>query len=135
MSKSKSGWLLYIMVHFPMIVFFKVGITSLSIGAKARAKGIDREMPGFPLPIFVLPIPGAYYVEQELHKMMSRFKVDFYRGSGHSEWFFLAPLFIALPIMLVIWYIYLCGIDRALGTTIAPVLSGWFFELLTNFFK
>ena len=130
MSKSKSGWLLYIMVHFPMIIFFKVGITSISIGAKGRAKGIDREMPGIPIPILILPVPGAYHIEQELHRMMARFRVDFYKGSGHSEWFFLAPIFIAAPIMLTVWGLYLAAIDRVLGTRILPTVCGWVADLV-----
>jgi hypothetical protein len=131
---SKGGWLLYILIHFPGIWRFKVGITSLSIGAKKRAAGIDREMFGFPIPIMVLPIPGAYYVEQELHRMMARWQTRFYNGSGCSEWFILAPLFVALPIMLAIWCIYFYAFDCYFHTTILPTLAGFVYELIFNVF-
>ena len=137
MSKSRSGWILYIMIHFPIIVFFKVGITSARIGAKGRAKAIDREMPGIPIPIFFVPIPGAYYVEQALHRMMGFSNVRFYRKDGSSEWFLLAPLFIALPVMLMIWGLWVGVMDSIFGTNMLPVLSeGVFytiFKLLTAF--
>jgi hypothetical protein len=133
MNKSQKGWLLYIMVHLPFVFFMKVGITSLSIGAMARAKSIDRTMPGFPLPIFAVPIPGAYYVEQALHQMMKRFKVVFYKGNGRKEWFFMAPAFVALPIMVGVWFMYLMLLDRAIGTKIAPTLANYIFEVVYYF--
>ena len=120
---SKGGWLLYIMVHVPLICFFKVGITAVSIGAKKRASAIDRAVVGFPFPIAVVVIPGAYHVEQALHQMMRRFNVRFYKGDGASEWFLLAPLFVALPIFLAIWAIYIAAFDAATGTKFLPIIA------------
>jgi hypothetical protein len=103
---SKGGWLLYIMLHVPNVIAWKVGITHTSIGAKGRAKSIDKAVIGFPFPIFFCVLPGAYHLEQWLHRRMSFFKWRFYRGDGSSEWFFFAgPLLIALPIMLFVWAI------------------------------
>lgn len=133
MNKSQKGWLLYIMIHVPFLIFLKVGITSWFIGSFKRAKSIDREMIGFPVPILILPIPGAYYIEQALHRMMKNFKVKFYNGSGKEEWFLLAPLFVALPIMVAVWFIYLMLLDRALGTTIAPTVANYIFEVVYYF--
>jgi hypothetical protein len=116
------------MVCIPWFWKFKVGITSLSIGAKKRAKAIDKEMFGFPIPIMVVPVPGAYFIEQEMHRIMRPFKTDFYKGSGHSEWMNIAPLFFTVPIMLTIWALYLLAIDRILGTQILPTVSAWFFD-------
>lgn len=118
------------MVHFPIIVFFKVGITSMHIGAGKRAKDIDKTMPGIPIPIFILPIPGAWHFEQAFHRMCRKFRVNFYKGDGRSEWFFLAPVFLVIPTMCAIWCVYLYGIDRMLGTRILPVLADSFFEAL-----
>lgn len=129
MSKSKSGWLLYAMVHIPGIWRFKVGITSLNIGAKARAASIDKEMFGFPFPIMILPVPGAYHIEQALHRMMKRYNVRFYSGSGHSEWFILAPLFIAVPIMLCIWGLYLAALDYNLNTSLLPFCAEFIYSV------
>jgi len=129
MSRNpRGGWLLYVMIHLPLVFFFKVGITSLSIGAKARAKGIDRQMWGLPIPIFILPIPGAYHVEQALHKMLRRTNVKFYRGSGHQEWFFLSPLIVVVPIMLVVWGFYIGIADMLMGTQMLPFVSGLIFR-------
>ena len=127
---SRGGWLLYVMVHLPLVFFFKVGITSLSIGAKARAKGIDRQMWGLPVPIFILPIPGAYHVEQALHKMLRRTNVNFYHGSGQREWFFLSPLIVVVPIMLVVWGFYLGIADMIMGTQMLPFVSRLLFNFL-----
>ncbi len=127
MANSKSGWLLYVMVHVPLVWKFKVGITSQRIGAKKRAAAIDRAVLGFPVPIMVLIVPGAYHVEQALHAMMWRFRTDFYKGDGHSEWFNLAPLFVAVPIMLTVWGLYIAAFDAALGTDVLPLVAKAFF--------
>lgn len=129
-NKSKSGWLLYTMIHLPLFWKFKVGITSLSIGAKKRANSIDRDMPGIPIPIMVVPVPGAYYIEQEMHRIMRRYNTVFYRGDGRTEWFNIAPFFFTVPIQLTIWFLYLCLLDMALGTTIAPVTAEMFFDFI-----
>lgn len=130
-KNSRGGWLLYCMVHVPLIWKFKVGITSLSIGAKRRARAIDRAVFGFPVPIMVVPIPfGAYKVEQEMHRIMRPFQTRFYKGDGGSEWFNIVPLFFAVPVMLCIWLVYLFGIDLMFGTSIAPVCAEAFFNII-----
>ena len=118
------------MVNVPFIFIFKVGITSLAIGAGKRAKAIDKAMPGLPVPIFILPVPGAYYIEQEMHKIMRHFKFSFYRGDGHTETFLLAPLIFAIPVMLSVWGVYLYAFDYFFHTTILPTLARWFFYSL-----
>lgn len=133
MSKSKSGWLLYLMIHVPGVWRFKVGITSLSIGASKRAKSIDKEMFGFPVPIMILPLPGAYFVEQEMHRVMRRWNTRFTKASGKTEWFILMPLFYTLPIMLTIWAVYLFIFDQICGTKALPVVAGWFFDIIFYF--
>lgn len=127
---SRGGWLLYVMVHVPGIWRFKVGITSLHIGASKRAKNIDRKMFGFPLPIMILPVPFAYRIEQEMHRIMSGFQTRFYTGDGSSEWFIIAPILFAVPVMLSIWGIYLAIFDAWAGTKLYPVLSRGVFELI-----
>ena len=101
MSKSRSGWTLYLMIHFPFVWWVKIGITGK--GVKNRAAGIDREMPGFPIPIFFCITPGAYSIEQWLHRKLKPLNVRFYRGSGHSEWFWLPAGAFALVIMSGVW--------------------------------
>jgi hypothetical protein len=126
---SKGGWLLYVMIHIPLIFMFKVGITSMHIGAKKRAAGIDREMWGYPLPIFFVVIPGAYHIEQWFHRSLSAFNFRFYKGSGASEWFVLVPLITVLPFMLAVWATYLGIVDYFCGTTALPFC----FEFICSF--
>lgn len=125
---SKGGWLLYLMVHFPFIVFFKIGITSVGIGAEKRAKQVDRAVIGFPIPIMVLFIPGAYHIEQDLHRRFSWCHARFYRGDGGSEWFILFPLLL-WPLMAWTWLSYLYGIDLILGTNIFGVVVGFLLDV------
>lgn len=127
---SKGGWLLYCMICIPWFWKFKIGITSLSIGAKKRARDIDKEMFGFPVPIMIVPLPFAYHFEQEIHRVLRWSKTDFYNGSGHSEWMNITPLFFAVPIMLTIWGLYLAGIDAIFHTTILPTVAKMFFDAL-----
>ena len=99
-NTTKSGpfglALLYVMVHVPGVHRCKVGITGRSV--KKRAKGIDEEMPGFPLPIFAVPLFGAYTIEQALHSLLGGLQTRFYKGSGHTEWF-LFPAHIIAPVL------------------------------------
>lgn len=129
------------MVHIPFVWKFKVGITHALLGALVRAKAVDRAIDKslwwWPFPTFVVSIVppliipfGAYRVEQEMHRIMRPFKSDWYKGDGHSEWFNLAPLFFAVPIMLVVWAGYLAGIDACLGTSILPTVADWFFSAM-----
>ena len=87
-----------------MVWIFKVGIVRAGKGAFKRAKEVDRAMPGIPVPIMAVIIPfGAYQVEQEMHRIMRRWRFNFYKGDGHTETFVLAPLFFTVPIMFSIW--------------------------------
>lgn len=102
MSKSRSGWVLYVMVHLPFFWYHKIGITSTHIGAKRRAKAIDRAVRGFPVPVFFVVVPFAWHIEQAVHTILSPLRVRFYRGDGASEWFLFGGIF-AIPIFAGIW--------------------------------
>lgn len=127
---SKGGWLLYVMVAIPWIWWVKIGITHVGIGALKRAFSIDKAMIGFPVPIMVVPLPGAYHFEQAIHAKLKRLSFRFYKGDGASEWFWAFAAIFVLPVMLSIWGIYACLLDMVLGTTIAPVLIETFFDCL-----
>lgn len=103
MSNSKSGAILYLMVHVPYIWFVKIGITGKS--AKERARGIDRTMFGFPVPVFFCFVPGAYHIEQALHRNLAGLSARFYRGDGSSEWFWIIAAPFALAVMILIWLV------------------------------
>lgn len=102
------------MVHFPYICFWKIGITG--VGAITRAKWIDKAMFGFPIPVFVVWIPGAYVLEQSIHGWLKPLNVNFYQGDGHTEWFWFPCVMFALPLMMGIWGLYCLGADAILGT-------------------
>ena len=101
---SKAGTILYLMVHFPYLWWWKIGITGRT--ATARAKDIDEAMFGFPVPVLIVWVPGAYIVEQWLHSVCRGMRADFYSGDGHSEWFWVPAILFALPVMLAIWGLY-----------------------------
>ena len=130
MSKrnSKGGWILYLMVHVPFILLFKIGITSVGVGVSKRAKQVDRAVIGFPFPIMVLFIPGAYRIEQNLHRRFSWCHCKFYSGDGASEWFFLFPILL-IPVMLCVWLSYLFAIDLVLGTDFFGVVVGFLLDV------
>lgn len=129
------------MIHIPFFWKVKVGITHALIGAFVRAKAVDRAIDKslwwWPFPTLVVSIVppviipfGAYRVEQEMHRIMRRFKTDWYKGDGHTEWFNVAPIFFAAPIMLIINAFYIFMIDVAFGTSILPIVSAWFFDMV-----
>ena len=130
---SKSGWLLYLMVHVPFIWFFKIGITSAEIGAAKRAKQVDRAVFGFPLPIMVLFLPGAYHIEQDLHRRFSFCHARFYRGDGHQEWFFMFPI-VLWPVMVAVWLSYIYAVDLVLGTAFFETIIIFLFNVFRWFF-
>lgn len=100
-KNSKSGWVLYLMLHVPAVCFCKIGITGKS--AAKRAKGLDRAMLGFPVPIFFCIVPGAYHIEQWLHGSLRGLRAKFYHGDGASEWFWVLAAPFALAVMAGIW--------------------------------
>lgn len=123
------------MVHFPFVWWWKFGITGRS--ATARANDIDEAVFGFPIPVFIVWMPGAYFLEQAMHGLCSTMRADFYRGDGHTEWFWFPAVLLFLPVMLLVWGLYFWGISCAtnwdalewyLGTL--AIIGGWVVELV-----
>jgi len=125
---SKSGWLLYLMVHFPFVWWWKIGITHAAIGADKRAGQIDRAVIGRPYKVIAVFIPFAYLIEQDLHRRFSFCHSRFYSGDGSSEWFFLFPILL-WPLMACVWLSYLYGIDLILGTNLFGVVVGFLLDV------
>lgn len=109
-QNSKSGWVLYMMIHFPFLWWVKIGITGRT--AEKRASDIHRAVFGFPIPVFVVILPGAHYWEQFLHGLCRPLQARFYRGDGASEWFWFPAAVPALVFMLIVWafYFWLIGL-------------------------
>jgi len=124
MNKSKSGHILYLMVHLPFIWWIKIGITGKT--AKARAKDLDRAGFGKPVVIMFVPIPGAYLIEQDLHRRFRWLNCRFYRGDGSTEFFWFPVAFVVLPFMVAVWGGYIYAVDLILGTR--------FFEMIVSLF-
>jgi len=113
-NNSKSGSILYLMIHLPFFWWVKVGITSKS--AENRAKQVDRAVWGKPRVIMAVWIPGAYFIEQDLHRRFSRLNQRFYKGDGSTEWFLFPVALVLWPLMLAVWGGYINAIDLILGT-------------------
>ncbi len=84
------------MVNLPLVIFVKIGITG--VGARKRAKQVDKAAPGVPIPIMIMALPFVYQIEQLLHGLFSPINTRFYRGDGSTEWF----LFVAgIPVFWI----------------------------------
>ena len=128
MNKSQSGHILYLMVHLPFIWWWKIGITGKT--ATSRAKQVDKAVLGFPVPVFMVFIPGAYFIEQWLHREFAGSNFVFYRGDGHREWFWFWVAPVAFAVMLAIWGIYIWAAGALLG------FNGlqWYWYFLTTIY-
>lgn len=133
-AKSRDGWIVYLMVHFPFVWWWKIGTTGRS--ATARAEDIDEAVFGFPVPVFVVWMPGAYLFEQFLHRLCRGLHVDFYKGDGHTEWFWIPAVIIALPFMLAVWAGYAWLISQATNwdalewyLMTLQILAGWAIQM------
>lgn len=130
---SKGGWLLYVMIGVPWVWWVKIGITHIGIGALKRAFDVGKAFVGFPFPIMVVPIPGAYHFEQRIHRILTPLSFRFYKGDGASEWFWFPAAIFVLPIMFAILGLYIAAFDAYFGTKALPVVAGWFFDIIFYF--
>lgn len=112
--------LLYLMVNFPFVWWVKIGITG--VGVLKRAKNIDIDMPGVPVPIAFVPAPFVYQIEQALHDLCAPIRCRFYWGSGHTEWFWFPAAAAALVVIGGIWAGYVWLVDHYAGTRIFETL-------------
>jgi hypothetical protein len=106
------------MVNVPRVWQWKTGITG--VGVSKRAAGIDREMPGFPLPVAFCVTPFAYQIEQALHELYRPLFAPFYRGSGWTEWFLPPSAVLTFSVILLINCAQALLVDYLFGTRILP---------------
>lgn len=114
--------ILYLMVNVPRLWQWKTGITG--VGIDRRAKSIDAEMPGFPLPVFFCVTPFAHTIEQSLHELYRPLHSPFYRGSGWTEWFLFPSAVCTFTVQVGVWVAEVLAVDYFCGTRI--------FEFVTN---
>jgi len=103
-NTSKSGSILYIMIHCPRFWMVKIGITGKTV--TGRAAQVDKAVWGFPIPIGVAIVPGAYFVEQFLHRKLRGINRRFYVGDGSTEWFLLPAAVSAYVVIVVSWGVW-----------------------------
>lgn len=94
--------IVYLLIFIPQIWAVKVGYTGVSIGS--RVNGTSKAVFGFTFPIGFVVCPFAWHVEQWMHRMMAGLRLDFYKGDGHTETFWIPAAAIAYPIFALIWW-------------------------------
>lgn len=98
---------LYVFWNIPFVWVVKIGIAG---DVAKRMKGVNKTSPGIDIPIWFIPIPFAYQLEQWLHRSLSFLQVPFW-GSGHTERFFILAavpaILLSLIVFLLEWGFYL----------------------------
>lgn len=113
MRKRKTGngtaakqWL-YIFWNIPFIWVVKIGISG---NVKRRRHQVGKTSPGFDIPVWYIPIFFAYQIEQALHSGLDFLRVPWFKGSGHTERFFIIAaipaVILSLMVFLAEWAIY-----------------------------
>ncbi len=87
--------MLFGFIPIPNIALAKVGVGGSWMD---RLKGVSRTLNGFVIPIFIVWIPGAYYLEKWIHRKMKALNVPYF-GSGRTEWFWIVVILFAIPVM------------------------------------
>lgn len=105
-KKIKSGngtaakqWL-YVLWNLPYFWTCKVGITGY---LDLRVQQIDEDNKGYDFPIFAIKIYGAYQVEQFVHGLCSFMRDRSFKGTGHTERFFVLAIIPAIAISILAW--------------------------------
>ena len=123
-NKSKDGWILYLMANIPFFWLWKIGITGGNVFK--RAKAVDKDAPGVPVPVFFIVVPGAYFIEQALHGLFFQWRTNYYDGDGHTEWFKIPAAPPTFLFMLFGWGVYAYLLSEV---TALPVLD-WYLDSL-----
>lgn len=89
--------MLFGFIPIPNIALAKVGVGGSWMD---RLKGVSRTLNGFVIPIFIVWIPGAYYLEKWIHRKMKVLNVPYF-GSGRTEWFWIVVAAFAIPVMAI----------------------------------
>lgn len=114
--KRKSGngtngkqWL-YFLINIPMIFVVKIGITG---SLWSRISSIDKDNYGWDIPIFVIPVYGAYWIEQTNKRLCKSMQVNFFSGTGKTERFWIPAMFPALILAILAFvgeWVFYCAV-------------------------
>ena len=97
--------MIYVHINIPYLIFCKIGYTRIGrLGTRRRE--VDKHAPGWLVTIFFVPVPGALYIEKEIHKMCAFLRVRFYRGDGKTEWYYLPAAIVPILFGLMVWGCY-----------------------------
>ena len=105
--------IVYLMVHFPFVWWWKIGFAHYSV--LKRTSALDRAVFGLFIPVGIIIIPFAYPVEQWFHRKFSWFHFRFYKGDGSTEtyWFVVAP--VVYLVMSIVWLAQFYVAGKCLG--------------------
>ncbi len=96
---------IYLFINIPFFWKCKIGI---SRNVRSRRKIVSKSTPGYVLPIWVVYIPFAEHLEQQMHGFFKMFHSPFQSGSGKSEWFLTVPVlplaWLLLNFMFVLYW-------------------------------
>lgn len=117
-SGNGSIWpqFLYIMVSLPVPVLCKIGISNK---VSRRSAEVSKNVVGWALPIFFVWIPGAFAVEQSIHRVFAFANV---RYGGGKEWFWLPIAPLAACVMLF-WQLFWVAVVFALALFVFWICS------------
>ena len=97
---------LYLLCHVPFFFMVKVGITK---NIRQRQASIDRSLRfGKTIYICSIKVPFARKWEKTIHRLFVWCRSSWLGGSGKTEWFFLFPAVVMVPIVIVVrlfWWI------------------------------
>lgn len=129
---SKLGFgFLYLLLGFPQVWKCKIGITGLHVGTERRAKQVSDALPGIWIPIFAVPLPFVYLVEQAIHAGLKPLNRPYKRGDGHTEIFIFPAHAYGFLLMICFWFFEICSIDLILGTRFAEMIAVWMMPFMT----
>lgn len=132
--------IIYLMVYFPLPLFWKIGFAQHSV--MNRAAALDKEIFGFFFPVCWVYIPFAYALEQMFHRTFKALNTRvLYKGNGSTEIYWFPAAGIVLPVMLAWWAVCIWAVGKVFGfdglgfyTCFLQVLFEWGKTLWNYFF-
>lgn len=104
---------IYLMVHFPFFIFWKIGFAHYSVTKRARA--LDKAVFGRFWPVGFVAIPFAYPIEQWFHRKFRYLQFSFYKGDGSTETYLFPAAIPVIVFMLAVWGVKFWAAGRMFG--------------------
>lgn len=101
--------MIYLQLNIPFLFWVKIGYTGL-FSLKQRTRQVDKDTPGVLIPIPLVIVPGALYIEKQMHRWLGKYapflKIRFYRGDGKTEWYWFPAAILPVGFAAATWYFY-----------------------------